>query len=359
MKKNYHKNRVVLLVNLGTPETPSVGSVRRYLREFLMDKNVIDIPYFFRLLLVGGIIAPFRSFNSSKSYKEIWDKQSGSPLLSISEELRAKVEQTSGHRTYLAMRYGKPSIREGLAQALKYLGGKGEIFCIPLYPHHAMSTTASVLEKVTEELARFKKNDPKYKNITIHFKKAFYNDPLYLKALGETLKPTVKKMTAPSKKRPELLIFSYHGIPIRHLKKTDPTRNHCQQVENCCQVKNKEVHAHCYKHQCLQTTEAMIKAFKLDRKKVLTTFQSRLGRDPWIEPYTDLTVKQLAKDGVKRIAICSPAFVSDNLETLFELRVENKEFFIENGGEEFDVVPCLNTSPLWINTINSWIKDFK
>lgn len=324
-----------------------------------MDKNVIDIPYFFRLLLVGGIIAPFRSFSSSKSYQEIWDKRRGSPLLSISEDLRSKVEKSSGYRTFLAMRYGKPSIKKGVHEALKYLGNKGEIFCIPLYPHHAMSTTVSVIEKVTEEMARFKKANSNYKNITIHFQKAFYNDPLYLKALKETLKPTVKKMTAAAKKGPELLIFSYHGIPIRHLKKTDPTRNHCQQVQNCCQVKNKEAHAHCYKHQCLQTTEAMIKEFKLDRRKVMTTFQSRLGRDPWIEPYTDITVKELAKKGVKHVAICSPAFVSDNLETLFELKIENKEFFLENGGEKFEVVPCINTSPLWITTLTSWIKNFK
>ncbi|WP_440880585.1 ferrochelatase [Tenacibaculum sp. C7A-26P2] len=333
----------VLLVNLGSPNSTDPKDVKKYLGEFLMDERVIDLPLWLRTFLVKGIILNTRPKKSAKAYKKIWWKE-GSPLIVLSERLQKKVQQKTELPVALAMRYGNPSLKNGLQEL--YDKGVKEVLLIPLYPQFAMATTETITVLAEKLRQQF------FQDLTIKDIPAFYNKPEYIKALSNSIKDYL------SDKDYDHLLFSYHGVPERHIRKSDITKSHCKIDGSCCNTPSK-AHKYCYRHQCYQTTKNVINELKLDDKKVSTSFQSRLGVDPWLQPYTDRTiVKKAEKDGIKNLAIVTPAFVSDCLETLEEIAMEGKEEFIEAGGKNFYTVPCINDNEEWVNVLSGWINDF-
>lgn len=333
----------VLLVNLGSPDSTEVKDVRKYLDQFLMDKYVIDAPYLLRALLVRGIILNTRPKKSAKAYKKIWWDE-GSPLIVLSERLHEKVQAKTKVPVALAMRYGNPSMQAGL-QELKDKGVT-EVLMIPLYPQHAMATTDTILD-LAEQLR--KKHFPE---MTITHIPAFYHREEYIKVLAESIKKELKDKVW------DKILFSYHGVPERHIRKTDITKSHCNPSDQnfvCCQTAS-PAHEFCYKHQCYETTRQVVEYLGLEPDQYFVSFQSRLAGDPWLQPYTDKMIEKYAKKGVERLAVVTPAFVSDCLETLEEIAMEGKEEFIEAGGKEFYAVPCINDNDDWVNVLVDWIE---
>ncbi len=332
----------VLLVNLGSPDSPQPKDVKKYLAEFLMDERVIDVPKFLRTLLVKGIILNTRPKKSAKAYQKIWWDE-GSPLIVLSKRLQEKVKELTSIPVALAMRYGKPSIKKGL-QELSDLGVT-ETLLIPLYPQHAMASTETIL--VLAEALR-KEFFPKMEFTNLP---AFYNHPDYIRVLANSIQNYLKD------KEWEHLLFSYHGIPERHIRKTDITKSHCKIDGQCCQTPS-SAHQFCYRHQCYETTRKVVEYLELKEGTYSSSFQSRLAGDKWLQPYTDTTVEDFAKNGTKNMAIVTPAFVSDCLETLEEIGMEAAEDFMEKGGEQFHVVPCLNTDHEWVKVLSRWIDEW-
>ena len=326
------------MINLGSPDSTSIKDVRRYLDEFLMDERVIGKSYWFRWFLVKVIILNTRPRKSAKAYKKIWWKE-GSPLIVLSKRLFDKVTKLVKFPVALAMRYGSISIFKGL----KELDDKGvkNITVLPLYPHYAMSSYETVVEKVKDEV---KTNFPHLKIKTVE---PFYNDKKYIDLLCKKIKSTISKIEY------DHILFSYHGIPISHLKISDPTNSHCYKVKDCCN-NHSDAHKFCYKHQVLETTELVIKKLKIDKNKYSSAFQSRLPNEAWLKPYTDDELVRLAKEGKKKLVIVTPAFVTDCLETLEEIAMEGKEEFLEAGGESYHYVPCLNDDDDWAKLISKW-----
>ena len=332
----------VLLVNLGSPDGPTAKEVKPYLDEFLMDERVIDVPNWLRNLLVRGIILQTRPKKSAKAYAKIWWKE-GSPLVVISERFASKVRQQTDLPVALGMRYGSMSIKN----ALKELKDKGvsEILLVPLYPHYAMSSYETVVVKTMQE------QQVHFPDIKITTLPAFYKNSDYIKVLSERILKELKNFDY------DHILFSYHGIPERHIRKSDPTKFHCKIDGSCCQI-NSVAHNTCYRHQCYDTTELVKAELNLDEDKVSTSFQSRLAGDPWLKPYTDFEFERLAKAGVKKLAVITPAFVSDCLETLEEIAMEGKEQFMEAGGEDYIHIPCLNESDSWVTLMAEWINNW-
>jgi len=330
----------LLLINLGSPDSTSISDVKKYLDEFLMDKRVIGKSYIFRWILVKLIVLNFRPKKSAKAYKKIWWKE-GSPLIVLSRRLFKKVSKLMQIPVALAMRYGSISIYNGL----KELNDKGvdEFIILPLYPHYAMSSYETVVEKVKKEV---KNNFPEKKIKVIE---PFYDEPKYIELLSQKINDTIKD------KEYDHILFSYHGIPVSHLKISDPTKIHCYKVKNCCSVDSK-AHKTCYKHQVTITTELVAKYLGLDREKYSISFQSRLANEPWLKPYTDSELERLAKEGKKNMVVVTPAFVTDCLETLEEIVMEAKEEFLDAGGENYYYVPCLNDDDSWAKLISKWAK---
>ncbi len=333
--------RGVLLMNLGSPDSPELKDVKKYLNQFLMDGNVIDIPYLLRLFLVRGIIVPNRSKNSAKLYQKIWTDE-GSPLIVNSEKLTAKIKRKISTPVALAMRYGQPSVKTGLQELVDK--GVKHVLVVPLYPQYAMSTTKTVMEDV--ENAKNKHFSP----LSLSFLPAFYNNETYIKTLANSIKAKLDT------NKPDHLLFSYHGLPERHLKKSDPTGNHCLQTSNCCTTPN-EAHKTCYKHQCVKTTELVATELGLKEGSYSNAYQSRLGKDPWMQPYTSETVKNMPAKGVKKLAVVTPAFVSDCLETIEEIGMEAKDDFLENGGKSFTRIECLNDNEDWADLLAGWVEN--
>ena len=334
----------VLLVNLGSPNSTDPKDVKKYLDEFLMDERVIDVPFWLRSFIVRGIILNTRPKKSAAAYKKIWWDE-GSPLIVLSEKLQAKVQDKTDIPVGLAMRYGNPSIKSGLQEL--YDKGVRDLLLVPLYPQFAMATTETIVV-LAEELRKEFFSDMKITDVP-----AFYNKPEYIKALSNSIKDYL------SDKEYDHIMFSYHGVPERHIRKSDVTKSHCKIDGSCCNTPSK-AHEFCYRHQCFQTTKNVMNELGLEEDKVTTTFQSRLGVDPWLQPYTDRTlVNKAEKDGVKKLAIVTPAFVSDCLETLEEIAMEGKEEFLEAGGEEFHTVPCINDNDEWVAVLAKWINEFK
>ena len=334
----------VLLVNLGSPNSTDPKDVKKYLDEFLMDERVIDVPFWLRSFIVRGIILNTRPKKSAAAYKKIWWDE-GSPLIVLSERLQAKVQDKTDIPVGLAMRYGNPSIKSGLQEL--YDKGVRDLLLVPLYPQFAMATTETIVV-LAEELRKEFFSDMKITDVP-----AFYNKPEYIKALSNSIKDYL------SDKEYDHIMFSYHGVPERHIRKSDVTKSHCKIDGSCCNTPSK-AHEFCYRHQCFQTTKNVMNELGLEEDKVTTTFQSRLGVDPWLQPYTDRTlVNKAEKDGVKKLAIVTPAFVSDCLETLEEIAMEGKEEFLEAGGEEFYTVPCINDNDEWVAVLAKWINEFK
>lgn len=332
----------VLLVNLGSPDSTSTADVRRYLDEFLMDKRVIDVPYLLRAFIVKGIILNTRPKKSAAAYKKIWWKE-GSPLIVLSQRLRDKISPLTTVPVELAMRYGNPSILSGL-QALRKKG-VNEVFLIPLYPQFAMATTETILVLAEKWREKY------FPNMQFTTLPPFYNHPDYIKVLAESIRDNLKG------KDWQHLLFSYHGVPERHIRKSDITKSHCKIDGQCCQTPS-PAHSFCYRHQCYETTRLVAEYLQLKPNSFSTSFQSRLGRDPWLQPYTDQTIESFPEKGIKKMAIVTPAFVSDCLETLEEIGMEGKEEFIHAGGEEFHVVPCLNDRDDWIKVMARWIDEW-
>jgi len=336
--------RGIILINLGSPDSTEVKDVRRYLNEFLMDERVIDMPYLQRLLLVKGIIVPFRAPKSAAAYKSIWWKD-GSPLIVLTKQLQQAVQQHFDEPVEIAMRYGNPSPKEAYDKLLQQSPGIEEVIILPLYPHYAMSSYETGVEYMKEIHKKYKYS------FNLTFIDPFYNDADYIHALAESIKPYVQEAY-------DKILFSYHGIPERHVIKCDSTKKHCLKVNDCCHVAS-PAHAYCYRHQTIITTELVSKALALPKEKTEQTFQSRLGRDQWLLPYTAKRLTELPAEGIKKLLVVCPAFVSDCLETLEEMAEEGKEIFLHAGGESFTLIPCLNLHPLWINTIAKWLGNPK
>lgn len=334
-------SKAILLVNLGSPDSPSVPDVRRYLNEFLMDGRVIDVPWILRRLIVG-IVLINRPKESGHAYSTVWTPE-GSPLIVASRHSQALLQKRVDVPVELAMRYQNPTIES----AIKNLKAKGatEVLLIPLFPHYAMSSYETAVVRVQELAAQI---DPAMKIVV---QPPYYQRPDYIAALVASMKDHLAGGF-------DHLLFSFHGIPERHIKKSDPTGSHCLKVADCCHTPCEAAHQVCYKHQCIRTAEEVAKGAGLPEGKWSVSFQSRLGRDPWIKPYTDLELERLAKEGVQRILVMCPAFVSDCLETLEEIRIRGKESFVEAGGKELEQIPCLNEHPLWIDTLETMSREF-
>jgi ferrochelatase len=331
----------IVLMNLGSPNSPALKDVRTYLNEFLMDEKVIDVPYLLRLLLVRGIIVPFRTSKSAAAYQSIWTKE-GSPLIVLTQQLQHALQTTLEEPVTIAMRYGNPSPEAAFDELLEKNKELEEVVLVPLYPHYAMSSYETAVE-YAQKVHKSKKYPFKLSII-----KPFYKHEDYIKAFCATIEPYLKEEF-------DHILFSFHGIPERHILKGDMTKNHCLKVSNCCTT-DSPAHEKCYRHQCFKTTELAAKALNLSPSKYSISFQSRLGRDPWLTPFTDFRLKDMPNEGIKKLLIVCPAFVSDCLETLEEIAIEGKEIFLEAGGTSFKMIPCLNVQPLWVETLGKWVK---
>lgn len=310
--------------------------------EFLMDGRVIDYPFFFRKLLVGGIIVPFRAAKSAKAYKTIWTKE-GSPLIVLTKQLQQVLQRQIDLPVEMAMRYGNPSVKEAYNNLAKKNPDLEKVLAVPLYPHYAMSSYETAVE-YAKEIHR----EGKY-SFHLSFIKPYYNDANYISALSETIKPYLDKDY-------DHLLFSYHGIPERHILKSDTTKFHCLKVNDCCNVSS-VAHQTCYRHQVFETTRLVTDKLGIPKNKFSISFQSRLGKG-WLQPFTDVRLEQMPAQGVKKLLVICPAFVSDCLETLEEIAERGKETFLQAGGEWYEMIPCLNTHSLWVSTIAGWIKNY-
>lgn len=333
----------ILLVNLGSPDSPDPKDVKTYLDEFLMDPRVIDVPFWLRSFIVRGIILNTRPKASAAAYKKIWWEE-GSPLIVISESLQRKIQEQVEVPVGLAMRYGSMTIKKGLQELVDK--GVEDVLLIPLYPQFAMATTETILV-LAEEIRQ-----AHFPNIKITDLPAFYNNTDYIKLLSNSIAKHLKD------KPYEHLLFSYHGVPERHIRKSDITKSHCKIDGSCCATASK-AHQFCYRHQCFEVTRLVVENLGLKEGTYSTSFQSRLGFDPWLQPYTDRTIERLGNQGVKNMAVVTPAFVSDCLETLEEIAMEGEEIFHEVGGDNFTTVPCLNDDQEWVDLLAKWINTWR
>jgi len=321
----------ILLINLGSPKDLELESIKEYLKQFLSDDLVIDYPKLLQQILVNWIIIPSRYKNTREAYSEIWTKN-GSPLINDTRILGEKVSLKSDTPVEVSMRYQFPSIKEGLVN----LKNKGcsEIFVVPLYPHYAMSTvltTENEVKRIENELEL---------DLKLNFIGAFYNEQEYISSLSKVIRNNRHEES-------DFLLFSYHGIPNRHLVKTDPTKSHCLQVKNCCDVESK-AKPFCYKAQVIETSKLCAERLELKENEWGISFQSRIGPG-WIQPFTDKELVRLAEEGVRNLDVVCPAFVTDNLETLEEMNIRGRETFLEAGGKSFNYIPCLNDDESWVD----------
>ena len=333
----------VLIVNLGTPDSPSTADVRKYLDEFLMDGRVIDVNPVWRAALVKGIIVPFRGPKSAKLYKEIWSNQSGSPLMHFSLRQLELLRQKLGdeYQVELAMRYQSPSIESALD---KLKDAKVDsIRVLPLFPHYASASSGSVLEKVMGLLSKWLTIPP------ISFVNSFHDNPKMIEVFARN----------GEKHQPETfdhILFSFHGLPQRQLIKSDHSGVHCLKVANCCSTLT-ENNKFCYSAQCYHTARLIAERLNIPKENYTVCFQSRLGKDPWVQPYTSRVIKELATRNVKSLLVFCPAFVADCLETVYEVTVEYGDEFKALGGERVQLVESLNDHPLWIEAMEELVKS--
>ena len=333
--------RGVLLANLGSPAGCDTASVRRYLNEFLMDPHVLDVPWPIRRMIVSAFILPRRPRRSAEAYRAIWrDDAPGSPLIHHTMGLAERLRRLTGLRVAVGMRYGAPSLADGIAS----LGDVDEIFLIPMYPQHAASTRTTTIERVQA-----------LTTVPVRVMPPFHARAAFLDAVARLVRETMAAE--------DHLVFSYHGLPERHLTKTDPTGAHCLKRTDCCETPS-PAHATCYRHQCLATTRALAERLDLNARRTpsgaprhFTSFQSRLGRLPWLRPYTDELLAELPGKGIRSITVACPAFTADNLETLEEIGIRGREMFMNAGGVSFRLAPCLNDDEAWARGIAGWCND--
>jgi len=327
----------ILLVNLGTPDSPQTADVRKYLNEFLMDARVIDVNPVLRAFLVKGVIVPFRAPKSAKLYQEIWSAETGSPLLYYSQLQHKALQQRLGdeYQVELAMRYQSPSIQSALDRLKANL--VSDIKVIPLFPQYASASTGSVHDKVME-LVKEWQTIP-----NISFINSFHDNEKMIETFANNGR----------KYQPETydhILFSFHGLPQRQIMKCDHTGNYCLKVDGCCNTLN-DTNKFCYSAQSYDTARLIAEKLDLPQEKYTVCFQSRLGSDPWVQPYTSEIVAKLAKEGKKRLLVFCPAFVADCLETVYEVTEEYGAEFKALGGEHVQLVESLNDAPLWIDAI--------
>lgn len=335
--------RGLLLVNLGTPDAPRAPAVRRYLREFLSDPRVLDIPALKRALVLHLFILPFRPRRSAEAYRKIWTDR-GSPLLFHARDLAEKLRRRLGDGVAieLAMRYQKPSIASALASLRKR--GVDEIVLLPLFPQYSSSAWGSAVEKVYEEAGRFW-NVPSLQVVG-----PFYDHPAFLDACAHVARPQLETL------EPDRTLMSFHGLPERQVLKSDESGGeHCLRP-GCCE-RIVEANRNCYRAQCFATARGLAARLGLSEEDYEVTFQSRLGRDPWIRPYTDERVLELARSGIERLAVLSPAFVADCLETLEELGMRAKEDFESSGGRTLSLISSLNSEDVWVDAVATIVRD--
>ena len=313
----------VLLVNLGSPDSPSVADVRRYLREFLMDGRVLDVNWLARFCIVHFAILPSRPKNSAEAYQKIW-----TPAVSVPVEL--------------AMRYQHPSIPD----AVRSLAGKGadDVLLIPLFPHYAMSSFETAVERVKEVSATMAPQ------MRVQVQPPFFDQPDYIAALVGSAQEYLQRPY-------DHLLFSFHGLPERQLRKSDPTGHHCLATQDCCTTAS-PAHATCYRAQCFKTVADFVKLANVPQGKYSVAFQSRLGRTHWLKPYTDHELPRLAQSGIRNLLVICPAFVSDCLETLEEIGIRGRETFLQAGGAACTLIPCMNEHPLWLDALEEMVGRF-
>ncbi len=330
-------------MNLGSPDSTSTKDVKKYLDEFLMDGRVIDSPYIIRSILVKGIITPFRAAKSAEAYSTIWTKD-GSPLVHITKQVKQELQQLIAEPVEVAMRYGSPDMKSAYDKLMAKNPDLEEVVLLPLYPHYAMSSYETAVVHAQDV---HKKEKYPFKISVIP---PFYNNPDYISALSESIAPHIQEG--------KHLLFSYHSIPERHIKKSDVTGNHCLNVAGCCD-KPSAAHAYCYRHQCYITTKLVAEKLNLSEGSYSVAFQSKLGRSAWLTPATTARMEQMPKEGIKDLMVVCPSFVSDCLETLEEVAIREKENFMEAGGVSYDFIPCMNTQASWVATIKKWFLDPK
>lgn len=331
----------VLLVNLGSPDSPSVDDVRRYLAEFLMDGRVLDVPWLLRFGIVHFAILPSRPRQSAHAYRSVWTKD-GSPLIVTSRHVQEKLKKRVNVPVELAMRYQNPSIEVALRQLAER--GVDRLLLIPLFPHYAMSSYETAVERVKQIAAR------RAPQMRIEVQAPYGTAPGYIAALVASAEEYLKGGY-------DHLLFSFHGVPERHIRKSDPTGRHCLASPDCCKITS-PAHATCYRAQCFKTVKAFVQETSVPKDKYSVAFQSRLGRNPWLSPYTDQELPRLPPRGVRKLLVMCPAFVSDCLETLEEIGIRGRAAFLQAGGKEFLQIPCLNEHPLWIEALEEMIARF-
>jgi protoporphyrin/coproporphyrin ferrochelatase len=332
----------VLVVNLGTPKSPAPSDVGSYLREFLMDPLVIDIPWPLRWILVNVLIVPRRKVASGKLYENVWTAD-GSPLLTYSRDAVNALGKVLEWPVWLGMRYGEPSLSSVIESIFQ--AGVRRLLVFPQYPQYSLAASESSIQRVREIL-----KSPRYSGMEVEFIPAFFDDEAYLDAVAAVSRPHLDRF------QPDKVLFSFHGIPERQVKKTDPSGRHCLQSKNCCEVLVPQ-NRNCYRAQCFWTAKWVAK--RLGLKDYVVGFQSRLSGTPWIQPYSDMYYEELPKKGVKRLAVISPSFVADCLETLEEVGIRAVEQFEEAGGEALLLVPSLNAEAAWIGAMRKILVDYQ
>jgi ferrochelatase len=332
-----------LLLNLGTPDSPAVSDVRRYLREFLSDPRVIDIPSALRWLLVWGVIVPFRAPKSAQAYAKIWTPQ-GSPLLVHSRALSEAVakELGAGWVVELAMRYREPTIRAALARMAE--AQVNQLVVLPLFPQYAEASTGSALAKLDEEIRH---SGMSVKLATIP---AFYDEPGFTDSVAAVAREPLRDFD------PDFMLFSYHGLPERQVRASDRSGRHCLERDDCC-ASVVSANRDCYRAQCFATTRSVARALELAPDRFSTSFQSRLGRTPWIQPFTDRVLPQLAARGIRRLAVICPSFTADCLETLEEIGIRAAAQWQDLGGDALTLIPAVNAQPIWVRATADLLRQ--
>ena len=329
--------RGVILVNLGSPASADIGDVRKYLTEFLMDGRVIDKPFIFRKALVQGIIVPFHAKKSAEMYAKIW-QPSGSPLITVSRNLQQVVQAETPCTVELAMRYGLPNPKQAYENLLQKNADLEEVIIVPLYPHYAMSSYETAVEYMKEIYAK------NHYRFALKIVPPYYANASYINALAKSIEPFLQKNF-------DQILFSYHGIPVRHLYKSDPThgKHFLDSTEKCCE--NAAAHNTCYRYQIMATSKLVAEKLGLKKEQWQFSFQSRIGKNSWLKPATQARLRQMPAEGIKNLLVVCPSFTSDCLETLEEINMRGRKDFLDNGGESFTYIPCLNTNKYWVKTI--------
>lgn len=330
----------ILLINLGTPRAPDIRAVRQYLAEFLSDPLVIDVPWLLRMIILYGLILPFRPRQSAKAYQAIWTDK-GSPLLVNSQKFASQLQQHLGDSFHvsLGMRYGEPALEKAIAE-LKAAHCE-KLVILPLFPQYSGAATQSALQKAQQLVADW--------NIKVRVINYFYHHPAYQQAIASVVTRYWQASDA------EFLLFSYHGLPERQLAKSGCKLQQCDRIQNCL-LQQPDL-SHCYRAQCFATTAAIVKRMQLAQNQYQSSFQSRLGKAKWIQPYTDKILEDLYQRGIKKLMVVCPAFVADCLETLEEIGLRLKAQWLSLGGTSLELVPCLNAEPEWIDAAAVIVKE--